>query len=279
MREGTQNMTEEDIQMKKIVFFGGGPMGEGIMGGLIRGKVVEPKQITVSELLPARREYLEKTHGVLTTTDPAEASTADVVILAVNPNQIPNVTKSLKSHLSKETNVISIACGVALATLEEQLGADKKILRVMPNTLIQSGNGYSAACINPNVNDDDKVIITTVLNALGQTMYVTENMFETFTAFCCTGPIWFYKTVEALIDAGVYAGFSRAESRAMVIKNMLGVAQVLDATGAHPALKVDDMTSPAGVTIEALQVLHQERFTGALMTSVDAAVKKANSIH
>ena len=145
--------------------------------------------------------------------------------------------------------------------------------------LIQSGNGYSAACINPNVNDDDKVIITTVLNALGQTMYVTENMFETFTAFCCTGPIWFYKTVEALIDAGVYAGFSRAESRAMVIKNMLGVAQVLDATGAHPALKVDDMTSPAGVTIEALQVLHQERFTGALMTSVDAAVKKANSIH
>ena len=169
--------------------------------------------------------------------------------------------------------------GRAFGMLEEQLGADKKILRVMPNTLIQSGNGYSAACINPNVNDDDKVIITTVLNALGQTMYVTENMFETFTAFCCTGPIWFYKTVEALIDAGVYAGFSRAESRAMVIKNMLGVAQVLDATGAHPALKVDDMTSPAGVTIEALQVLHQERFTGALMTSVDAAVKKANSIH
>ena len=77
----------------------------------------------------------------------------------------------------------------------------------------------------------------------------------------------------------MYAGFSRADSRAMVIKNMLGVAQVLDATGAHPALKVDDMTSPAGVTIEALQVLHQERFTGALMTSVDAAVKKANSIH
>ena len=106
MREGTQNMTEEDIQMKKIVFFGGGPMGEGIMGGLIRGKVVEPKQITVSELLPARREYLEKTHGVLTTTDPAEASTADVVILAVNPNQIPNVTKVLKPHLNKETIVI-----------------------------------------------------------------------------------------------------------------------------------------------------------------------------
>lgn len=272
-------MTETDFQMKKIVFFGGGPMGEGIMGGLIRGNVVKPRQITVSDLLPARRVHLEKAYGVLTTTDPAEAATADMVFLAVNPNQIPNVTKVLKPHLNKETIVISIACGVTLAALDEQLGVDKKILRVMPNTLIQSGNGYSAACVNPNIDDDDKSIITTVLNALGQTMYITENIFETFTAFCCTGPIWFYKTVEALIDAGVYAGFSRADSRAMVIKNMLGVAQVLDTTGAHPALKVDDMTSPAGVTIEALQILHQERFAGALMTSVNAAVKKANSIH
>ena len=89
---------KEDIQMKKIVFFGGGPMGEGIMGGLIRGKVVEPQQITVSELLPARREYLEKTHGVLTTTDPAEAATADVVILAVNPNPVSY------THLTLPTN-------------------------------------------------------------------------------------------------------------------------------------------------------------------------------
>ncbi len=149
----------------------------------------------------------------------------------------------------------------------------------MPNTLIESKNGYSAACINPNVNEDDKKVITSFLDALGQTMYVTEEMFETFTAFCCTGPIWFYKTVETLIDAGVYAGFSRLESRNMVIKNMLGVASVLDASGIHPALKVDDMTSPAGVTIEALQVLEQQGFEGALMTSVNAAVKKANSIH
>lgn len=122
--------------------------------------------------------------------------------------------------------------------------SNKKILRVMTNTLIKSGNGYSAACVNPNIDEEDKRLITAVLNALGQTMYVTEDMFETFTAFCCTGPIWLYKTVEALVDAGVYAGFSRMESRNMVIKNMLGVARVLDNTGAYPAKQVDDMTSP-----------------------------------
>lgn len=107
-------MTEADHQIKKIVFFGSGPMGEGIMGGLIRSKVAEPKQITVSELLPSHREYLEKTHSVLTTTDPAEAATAEAVFLAVNPHQIPNVTKALKPHLNKGIIIVSVASAVPI---------------------------------------------------------------------------------------------------------------------------------------------------------------------
>lgn len=240
---------------KKIVFCGCGPMGEGILGGLLNNNVAKAKDVTVNELLEVRRTHIAETYGVAAVENASDAlKAADLVIIAVNPAQMPKVAQTIRPLI-------------------------KKILRVTPNTLIKSGNGYSAACVNPNIDEEDKKLITAVLNALGQTMYVTEDMFETFTTFCCTGPIWLYKTVEALVDAGVYAGFSRMESRNMVIKNMLGVAQVLDNTGAHPALKVDDMTSPAGVTIEALQVLQQERFTGALMTSVDAAVKKANSIH
>jgi pyrroline-5-carboxylate reductase len=264
---------------KKIVFCGGGAMAEGILGGFLENGVVAPEQVTVNELLEPRRKYLNETYKVEAVADADEAvRNADVVIIAVNPFQVPSVTKTIRPLVNENTIILSIACGITLGVLADQLGSDRKILRVMPNTLIKSGNGYSAACVNENIDDEDKKVITTILDALGQTMYVQEEMFETFTAFCCTGPIWLYKTVEALIDAGVYAGFSRVESRNMVIKNMLGVAQVLDETGAHPAVKVDEMTSPAGVTIEALQVLQQQGFAGALMTSVDAAVKKANSI-
>ena len=265
---------------KKIVFCGCGPMGEGILGGLLNNNVAKAKDVTVNELLEVRRTYIAETYGVAAVENASDAlKAADLVIIAVNPAQMPKVAQTIHPLIKKACIVMSIACGVSLGTLAGMLGDDKKILRVMPNTLIKSGNGYSAACVNPNIDEEDKKLITAVLNALGQTMYVTEDMFETFTAFCCTGPIWLYKTVEALVDAGVYAGFSRMESRNMVIKNMLGVAQVLDNTGAHPALKVDDMTSPAGVTIEALQVLQQKGFAGALMSSVDAAVKKAKSIH
>lgn len=119
---------------------------------------------------------------------------------------MPKVAQTIRPLIKKACIVMSIACGVSLGTLAGMLGDDKKILRVMPNTLIKSGNGYSAACVNPNIDEDDKTLITAVLNALGQTMYVTEDMFETFTAFCCTGPIWLYKTVETLVDAGVVRG-------------------------------------------------------------------------
>lgn len=264
---------------KKIVFCGGGNMAEGIMRGLLNNGVAAPENITVSELYPARCEYLSSTYGVFALTDAAAAiKEADVIIIAVNPSQVPNVTKVLKTLINEKTIVLSIAAGVTIATLESQVGSDKKVLRVMPNTLIQSGNGHSAACVNGNLDDNDKEVVTAILNALGQTMYIAESMFDTFTAFSCSGPLWIYKTVEGLIDAGVYVGFSRREARNIIIKNMLGVAQVLDATGAHPAVKVDEMTSPGGVTIEALKSLQQEGLAAALMTSVTTAVRKANSI-
>lgn len=263
----------------KIVFCGGGAMAEGILGGILDNGVVAPENVTMNELLEPRCKYLNEKYKVNAVPEATEEiRAADLVIIAVNPFQVPTVTKTIRPLVNGNTIILSIAAGITLGALSDQLGSDKKILRVMPNTLIKSGNGYSAVCVNENIDDDDKNVITTVVNALGQTMYIKEDMFDTFTGFCCTGPVWLYKTAEALIDAGVYAGFSRTESRNMVIKNMLGTAQVLDETGVHPAMKVDEMTSPSGVGIEALQTLQQERFAGALLTSVDAAVKKANSM-
>lgn len=264
---------------KKIVFCGGGNMGEGIMRGLIDNKAASPEDITVSELNPDRCDYLSKTYGVSALTDANHAiKEADMIIIAVNPPHVPIVTKTIKGLIKEDALVMSIAAGIEIESLEGYLGSDKKILRIMPNTLIQSGNGHSAACVNDNIDNDDKEFITDILNALGQTMYITEDRFDTFTAFSCSGPLWIYKTVEALIDAGVYVGFSRQEARNIAIKNMLGAAQVLDATGAHPAVKVDELTSPGGVTIEGLKVLEEEGLAGIFIKSVSDAVAKANSI-
>lgn len=264
---------------KKIVFYGGGNMAEGMMRGFIKNNAAAAEDITVGELRTERCEYLKQTYGVASAPDVSPAiKEADLVILAVNPPQIPLAAAAVKELLKADAVVMTIAAGVTLSVVEKNIGTDKKAVRIMPNTLSQAGNGYTALCPNPNCSDADIKWIETLLTALGQVMYLKEDMFNTFTAFSCTGPLWLYKTVEALTDAGVYIGFDRASARNIVIKNMMGVAGVLDITGEHPAVKVDQMTSPGGTTIEALKVLQDEGFAKAIMNSMAACMDKVNAL-
>ena len=220
---------------KKIVFCGGGNMAEGIIRSLLRSGTVAAEDITVSEILPARCTYLTETYGIAAVTDASEAiKAADMVVIAVLPQYVPSVTCVLEKLITKDTLVMSIAAGVAIKTLEEQLGADKKIIRIMPNTLGQSGNGHSAVCLGGNVTDTDKDFALKVLSALGQTIILPESKFGEFTAFSCSGD--------------------------------------------DPKSRINEMCSPGGVTIEGYKSLVDEGFASAVMTSVDKAVKKANSI-
>jgi len=264
---------------KKIVFCGGGNMAEGILKELIRKNVALPENITVNEIIPARCDYLNKTYNITAAADVTEAvKSADLVIIAVTPVHISSVTKMLNPLIDEKTVVMSIAAGVPINKISEGLGSDRKIVRIMPNTLGQSSNGYSAACMNEFCDDKDKTLVTDVITSLGQIMFLKEDMFNAFTAFSNVGPLWCYKMIEALVDAGVYVGFSRTDARNIAIKNMIGAATVLDITGEHPAIKVDQMTSPGGVTIEALKVLQGEGFSTALMDSVIAGFDKVNKV-
>lgn len=144
-----------------------------------------------------------------------------------------------------------ISIALCIETIAAAAGADKKIAGVMPNTLSLSGSGYSAVCLTESCSEDDAQMVDEMLNALGQVMHIDENMFDTFT------------------------GFAKSDTRDIVIWNIIGAAAVLSMTGEHPAMKVDQMTSPGGTTIEALKVLQQEGFANAIMTFVDACVSKA----
>ncbi|MEY8367367.1 pyrroline-5-carboxylate reductase [Anaerovoracaceae bacterium 42-11] len=264
---------------KKIVFCGGGNMAEGVIRSVLQREVAAAGDITVSELNPQRCDYLKETYGVEALVDASAAmKSADLIVIAVLPKIVPVVLKSLVGVIKDDAMVLSIAAGVKIAAIEEVLGAERKVIRVMPNTLGQSGNGHSAVCLNGNIGEEDKEYALRFLGALGQTIILPESMFGEFTAYSCSGPMWLYQMADVLIDAGVYAGFSRSDARRMVIKNMLGVAMILDETGDEPKERVSEMCSPGGVTIEGYKSLVDEGFASAVMTSVDKAVKKANAI-
>lgn len=265
--------------MDKIVVYGGGQMGYGIMKGLIAAGVVRAEEILVSGSRPSRRAFLEEDLGVRTSEDASgELAGTDILLIAVNPHQVKAVTSAIAGKLPDETIVLSIASGSPISMLEEELGADRKIVRVMPNTMIEVGSGYSAVTPNSNITEADKEKITEFVSALGQTMYIEEDMFQTFAAYSGPGPMWAYKFIEAMIDAGVLAGFSREDAREMTLQNVKGAAETLLATGDHPAARVDRMTSPKGLTIEAIKVLEEKGFGGAIMDSVEASVEKGNKV-
>lgn len=264
---------------KKIVFCGGGNMAEGVIRSLLTKGVAVKEDITVSELNPERCEYLKETYGVEALVDATVAMrAADIVFIAVLPKIVAVVAETLSAETKSDALIISIAAGIKIAELEAMLGTDRKIVRVMPNTLNKSGNGHSALALNANVNAEEKELVTAILNSMGQAMYLPESMFNEFTAYSCSGPMWLYQMADAMIDAGVYVGFNRADARNIVIKNMLGVAMILDESGAAPKDMVNAMCSPGGVTIEGYKSLLDGGFASTLMGSVKDAVDKANSL-
>lgn len=264
---------------KKIVFCGGGNMAEGILRSILKNEVTQKEQVTVNDLNQSRCDYLEKAYGVKAVTDGSESiAEADVIVIAVLPQIVATVSQNIKKHCKKDALVISIAAGVTISTLEKHLGSEKKIVRVMPNTMGQSGSGHSAVKLNQNIGAEEKVFVDVFLSALGQVMYLEEDLFAEFTAYSCSGPMWIYLMADALVDAGVYAGFSRQQARQITIKNILGAATILDITGENPKDRVSEMCSPGGVTIEGFKSLLDNGFASAIMKSVNSAVEKSRKI-
>lgn len=264
---------------KKIVFCGGGNMAEGIISGFINNGNVPAASITVKEPVDARRAYLTEKYGLGASADPAEeVKNADILIIAVVPKFVSDVTAYLAPLVNKDQLIISIAAATKIEKLAAVLGADKKIIRMTPNTMIATQSGYSAMCFNGNCTAQDKEIAKSYVQYLGQIQEISEDLFNAFTAYCNVGPLFCYQLMEALTDAGVYVGFPRVVAKDMAVKNLLGAAKLIDTTGLEPSAKTGMMTSPAGVTIESLRILKQTGFQASVMESVIAGFNKTNSL-
>lgn len=261
--------------MSKILFIGAGNMAEGIISGLIDEGVYKSNDIYIDELVEARREQMKNSYQVQ--EHGADFQDYEVIVLAIRPQDFTSVAESLKAKLNEKTIILSVCAGIDLNQMENSMGKNHKFVRVMPNVLIEVKHGYSAACVNDNINDNDKQKVQKILDSLGQTEFISESLFNEFTAFSCAGPAYIMYFMNAMIDAGVQAGFSREMSRKMVCENMIGSAMSIQDGSKHPYQITDSMTSPAGVTIEGLHALNEYGFSGIVQTAVQRAVDKANS--
>ena len=262
----------------KIGFIGGGMMGEAIIKSLLAKNVAKPDDITVSDVSQVRRETLKKKYRVNAVANNKEAvKGADLVVLAVKPQELGKVLGELKGSTSKHL-VLSIVAGATMETIQEGLG-HSLLVRAMPNMPAQIAEGMTVWTAAADVNQKQKDMAQSILAAMGKEIYVSgEKYIDMATALSGSGPAYVFLIIEALVDAGVHIGMPRDMAEKLAVQTVLGSARAVEVMGKHPAELKNMVTSPGGTTTEGLLQLETGGLRSLLLQAVIAAYNKAKSL-
>ncbi len=264
----------------KLAFIGCGVMAESIIAGLLRKELVRSKQITASHPRHDRRELLANTYKIETYEHNADAvkSLSDensMIVLCVKPQRLKGVLAELKGVVSPRQLVVSIIAGATVETISEAL-ENNLIVRTMPNTPAQIGQGMTAWTCSEKVSVEQKARVKLLLSALGKELYVeTENQIDMATSLSATGPTYIFMLMEALTDAGVHLGFSRDVSKELVQQTMLGSTLFAMESHKHPAELRNMVTSPGGTSAAAIYEMEKGSMRTVLSKAVFSAYKRA----
>lgn len=259
-----------------VAFIGAGAMGAAMIGGLAGGNDIDPGRVTASDRNEDRLALVRDQFGVRTTLCNREAAReADVVVLAVKPQVLPAVLSELQGGIRKDALTLSIVAGASIGTIASLLG-HRAIVRTMPNTPAQVGEGMTVWTATPEVSADQRAQAGTIVGSLGRQLFVDDERFlDIATAISGTGPAYVFLMMEALIDAAVHLGFSRTDARELVVQTIRGAAIYAEHQPVHPAELRNRVTSPGGTTAEALYQLEKGSFRTIMSKAVVAAFRRS----
>ncbi|MBP1705865.1 MAG: pyrroline-5-carboxylate reductase, partial [Chloroflexi bacterium] len=260
---------------RTLATVGSGVMAEAIIAGLLRGGLLEPRNIVASHPRPERREQLAAELGIRVTASNGEAvEGADIVLLAVKPQMLVRVGRDIAPHVRDGQLILSIVAGATTAAIGEILG-HPQVVRSMPNTPAQLGRGMTVWYATPETTDEQRAQARALLSALGTQLEVDDEKLVTMaTAVSGTGPTYVFLVMEALIDAAVHLGFPRHVAHDLVIETLEGSTFYAKQTGAHPAVLRNMVTSPGGTSASALHELESGRLRTVLSEAVWAAFRR-----
>jgi pyrroline-5-carboxylate reductase len=263
----------------KIGFIGAGQMARALAQGFVNGDLLPAGRICACDPVAAAGEaFVKAVPGAkLLASNLEVARQAEVIFLAVKPQNVSDLYVQLAGHLNAETLVVSIAAGIPLARLCEVLKTDR-VVRVMPNTPALIGQGASAYALGSGANTADSQLVGRLLGAVGKAFQVDEKLLDAVTGLSGSGPAFVYVMIEALSDGGVRMGLPRDIATALAAQTVQGAAQMVLTTGEHPAALKDKVASPGGTTIAGLAALEDRGLRGALIAAVEAATRRSQEL-
>lgn len=269
------------LSNKKITFIGSGVMAEAMISGLIRNNLATADALLASDPRIERLDELKQGYGVQVFTDNVEAACqADVVVLSIKPQVLDKVLGDIRGCLKPNVLVLSIMAGVPIGRISNGLGR-KMIVRSMPNTPAQIGEGITVWTSAPEVTEEQQGIARQILGAFGEEIFLEEEYFlDMATALSGTGPAYVFLFMEAMVDAGVHLGFSRHIAERLVTQTVKGSVNYFKKRDdpVHLARLRNQVTSAGGTTAAALYYLEKAGFRTAISRAIWAAYERSREL-
>ncbi len=256
--------------MGTIAVLGAGKIGEALLSGLLSGGR-SAEDLLFTERHPERAAELQARYGITAVTVKEAAERADLLVVAVKPQDIDPVLADLAPVLRPESLVVSLCAGLPTSLFERRLPSGTPVVRVMPNTPMLVGEAMSAVSAGRYAGPEHVALVTELLSCVGKVVEVPESQQDAVTALSGSGPAYFFYLVEAMIDAGILLGLPRAVAERLIVQSAVGAAKMLDEGESHPVLLREAVTSPGGTTINAIRELEKHGVRAALLAAIEAA--------
>lgn len=254
-----------------------GKMGEAIAQGLMQSSLNAQYQIIGTTKSEESAKEVRNRLKIQCSTDNASAiQDAELVFLAVKPHQAEEILK--KNPLTKNQLLVSICAAVTTQQLSEWCGGKASVIRTMPNTPCLIKSGVTAICKGARCTDEQLKMVEKIFSELGEVTVLEESLFDGVTGLSGCGPAYVYLMIEALSEAGVKVGISRKQATLLAAQTMMGAAKMVLERGVHPAALKDEVTTPAGCTIDGLMALEEGSLRVTLIKAVMAATHRSKKM-
>lgn len=272
-----KNITLND---KKIGVIGVGTIGGTLVDALIKNDIVARERIIGSTSHESSAREVAEKYGIETTTDNTEiADEADIVVLAVEPQLIEKVLDVVRGSFSPDQLVISVAAGITTEFIESKIDGGIPVVRSMPNTAITVNEGATVLVAGDFAREDDLELAKLIFEPVGLVEVLSEEeLMDAITGFSGSGPAYGYLIIESLIEAGVRVGLPRDRATKLAAQSLLGAAKMVLETDEHPAKLKDMVTTPAGVTVDAVMKLEEGGVRVAFFKAIEEATDKSRQL-
>lgn len=263
----------------KVAFIGAGQMGGALLRGMLGAGVLKAENVWVSDKDSEKTSRLKEELGVQTTSRNKEAvEKAEIVFLAIKPQQLEEVISETTGVLHKEQLIVSILAGVSTGLVGNKLGGGYHIIRVMPNSPALVGKSISVISRGREALPQEEKLVGELFSAVGEVVFLDEDFQNKVTALSGSGPAYFYLLVEKLVEAGKRLDLSQEIASKLIFQTIAGAVEMLQKTNRSPEELRKMVTSPGGTTEAALEVFQREDFGEIVWKAVDAAVKRAQEL-